>query len=94
MKMKLNPNSIPSQTSNKPDPKLKVWEHPWNKHMIAFDAEKVIKENGCTRKSDNAVLIKPNPPSQQAVERAKFVDKTYEWSGDNSVRSRSKRSDS
>jgi hypothetical protein len=39
-----------------------------------------------------AKLNKPNPPSQQAVEKAKFVDKTYHWSGDNSVRPRDKRS--
>ena len=24
-------------------------------------------------------LNKPNPPSPQAVEKAKFVDKTYKW---------------
>jgi len=37
-------------------------------------------------------LNKPNPPSQEAVEKAKFVDKTYHWSRDNSVRSRDERS--
>ena len=38
-------------------------------------------------------LNKPNPPSQEAVEKAKFVDKTYHWEGrDNSVRPRDKRS--
>jgi len=37
-------------------------------------------------------LNKPNPPSQEAIEKAKFVDKTYHWSGDDSVRSRNKRS--
>ena len=36
-------------------------------------------------------LNKPNPPSKEAVERAKFVDKTYHWAGSNSVRSRDKR---
>ena len=39
-------------------------------------------------------LNKPNPPSEEAVERAKFVDKTYEWSGSSSVRSGDKRTDS
>ena len=38
-------------------------------------------------------LKKPNPPSQEAVEKAKFIDKTYKWSGTDSVRSRDKRSD-
>jgi hypothetical protein len=37
-------------------------------------------------------LNKPNPPSQEAIEKAKFVDKTYKWSGDDSIRSRNKRS--
>ena len=39
-----------------------------------------------------ATLIKPNPPTKEAVERAKFVDKTYHWSGSDSVRPRNKRS--
>ena len=39
-------------------------------------------------------LKKPNPPTQQAVEQAKFIDKTYQWQpgGDGSVRPRNKRS--
>ena len=36
-------------------------------------------------------LNKPKPPSQEAIEKAKFVDKTYEWSGDNRVRPRNER---
>ena len=39
-----------------------------------------------------AILIRPNPPTKEAVERAKFIDKTYKWSGADSVRSRDKRS--
>ncbi len=31
-------------------------------------------------------LNKPNPPSQEAIEKAKFIDKTYQWSGDDSIR--------
>ena len=38
-----------------------------------------------------AKLIRPTPPSKEAVARAKFVDKTYHWSGSNSVRSGNKR---
>ena len=34
----------------------------------------------------------PNPPSKEAIEKAKFVDKTYRWSGDNRIRSGNKRS--
>ena len=37
-------------------------------------------------------LKKPNPPSQESVEKAQFVDKTYHWNG--SVRSGNQRSDS
>ena len=37
-------------------------------------------------------LKAPNPPSKEAIEKAKFVDKTYSWSGDNRIRSGNKRS--
>ena len=37
-------------------------------------------------------LNRPNPPTKEAIEKAKFVDKTYHWSGDDSIRSRNKRS--
>ena len=37
-------------------------------------------------------LIKPNPPSREAVERAQFKDKTYHWKRDDSVRPRNQRS--
>ena len=42
--------------------------------------------------SKPAKLIKPNPPSKEAVERARFVDKTYKWSGSDSIRSGGERS--
>ena len=38
-------------------------------------------------------LNKPKPPSQEAIEKAKFVDKTYHWKGSDSIRPRDKRSD-
>ena len=34
-------------------------------------------------------LKSPNPPTQEAIEKAKFVDKTYHWDG--GVRPRNKR---
>ncbi len=49
--------------------------------MKKFDAEKELENR----------LKKPKPPSKEAVERAKFVDKTYHWSGNDSVRPRNKR---
>ena len=45
----------------------KHYEHPWYK----------FNKN----EEDKAILIKPNPPSKEAVKRAKFVDKTYQWKG-------------
>jgi hypothetical protein len=40
-----------------------------------------------------AKLNKPKPPTQEAIEKAKFVDKTYVWDGGNgSIRPRNKRS--
>ena len=86
--MKLNPNSTRPKTSEKELTDYELcqlkspWEHPWNKHMRDWDAEKELDKK----------LNRPNPPSKEAVERAKFVDKTYHWSGDDSVRSRNKRS--
>ena len=55
--------------------------HPW------YDYTKValVEYYG-----DNFLqLNRPNPPSKEAIERAKFVDKTYEWKGrTNRIRSR------
>ena len=36
-------------------------------------------------------LNKPNPPTQEAIEKAKFVDKTYKWDRNSNTRPRSKR---
>jgi len=55
------------------------YEHPW------------YKKSGATKKSDQNILIKPNPPTKEAIEKAKFVDKTYQWSGTNRIRSGNKR---
>ena len=50
-----------------------------------------IFENGNYEHPWYKHLNKPNPPSQQDIEKAKFVDKTYVWSGRDSVRPRNKR---
>ena len=39
--------------------------------MIAWDAEKEVEN----------MLKKPNPPTPEAVEKAKFKDKTFTWNG-------------
>ena len=85
--MKLNPNLTRLQISKHevihPSETTRAdiyqnYEHPWYKF---------------NKNEDNkAQLIKPNPPSKESVERAKFVDKTYQWSGSDSVRPRDKRS--
>ena len=76
--MKLRPNSTPipiskHETVHKSEvTRLDIYEHyehPWYK----FNRSEKTK----------AELIKPNPPSKEAVERARFVDKTYEWKASN-----------
>ncbi len=59
------------------------YKHPWYEYNERLE----IKD---------AKLIRPNPPTKEAVERAKFVDKTYHWSQsrNNSIRPRDKRTDS
>ena len=57
------------------------WKHPWYEYNENLE----IKD---------AKLISPKPPSKESIERAKFIDKTYHWSGSDSVRPRDKRSDS
>ena len=37
--------------------------------MLKFDAEKELENQ----------LKRPNPPTKEAIEKAKFVDKTYKW---------------
>ena len=70
----------PKQNSTQPRIFDGGYEHPWYEYN--------------NNKNIEARLIKPNPPSKEAIERAKFVDKTYHWSGSDSVRSGNKRTDS
>ena len=67
--------------------------HPWYEYTtntpITDNENKFSEKNATVRNIGNKILIKPNPPSKEAVERARFIDKTYEWkSRDNSIRSR------
>ena len=52
------------------------YKHPWYEHNERLDENK---------------LNKPNPPTPEAIEKAKFIDKTYHWNRDDSVRPRDKR---
>ena len=67
--------------------------HPWYEYTtdtpIIDHENKFSEKNATVRNIGNKILIKPNPPSKEAVERAKFVDKTYEWTRrPSSIRSR------
>ena len=68
--MKLRPqqneSSTQQQTSDEP---IRIWEHPWNAHIRKWDAEKHWENE----------LKRPNPPTPESVNKAKFVDKTYSW---------------
>ena len=44
------------------------YKHPWYEYNERLE----IKD---------AKLIRPNPPTKEAVERARFIDKTYDWRG-------------
>ena len=65
---------------------MKLRNHQFSTQPRIFDGG---YEHPWYKKIDNP-LIKPNPPSKEAVEKAKFVDKTYHWDG--GVRPRNKRS--
>ena len=57
--------------------------HPWYQYNYSNIA--LVEYYG----KDSLQLNRPNPPSKEAVKRAKFIDKTYHWKGRNSsVRSR------
>jgi len=82
MNMKLNPNLTHPLISkhevvHPTEITREVYDHPWHRHVRSLEANKPIA---------------PNPPSKEAVERARFVDKTYHWNGgSDSVRPRNKR---
>ena len=62
----------PRQSSTQPRIFDGGYEHPW------YEQQRRYKDK----------LIKPNPPTKEAVQRAKFRDKTYEWNRDASNRRR------
>ena len=49
--------------------------HPW--YQYNYNNISLVEYYG----DKSLQLNRPNPPSKEAVERAKFVDKTYEWRG-------------
>ena len=57
--------------------------HPW--YQYNYNNISLVEYYG----ENSLQLNRPNPPSLEAIERAKFIDKTYEWKGrTNSIRSR------
>ena len=54
--------------------------HPWYDYnktsLVEYYGDKYLQLN------------RPNPPSEEARKRAKFIDKTYDWKSHNSIRSR------
>ena len=57
--------------------------HPWYEYN--YEKVSLVDYYG----KDSLQLNRPNPPSKEAVERAKFIDKTYHWqSGGSRIRSR------
>ncbi len=67
---------------------MKLRNHQFSTQPRIFDGG---YEHPWYKHTDNQ-LIRPNPPTQQAIEKAKFIDKTYHWNRDDSVRSGNKRS--
>ena len=64
--MKLNPDKRKSSTQLPTSDIYQEYVHPW----YEFN----------TKQEEQAVrLIRPNPPTAEAVKRAQFVDKTYIW---------------
>jgi len=48
-----------------------------------------LRKHQFSTQAQTSELKQPDPPSKQAIERAKFKDKTFHW--DSGVRSRNKR---
>ena len=78
--MKLRPNLTQPQIFKDGD-----YTHPWYTYQ---NNEKDIGQKWVYDSS----LNKPNPPSQEAVDKAQFKDKTFHWNRPDSVRSGNKRS--
>ncbi len=77
-----------------------TYRHPWYQHVAkengcARKSDKAISWYDYSKVAlveyygDKSLqLNRPNPPSKEAVERARFIDKTYEWKGrSDSIRS-------
>ena len=71
---------------------MKLRNHQFSTPPLTSEENKFSEKNGLVRNIGNTILIKPNPPSKEAVIRAKFKDKTYTWDRTSGIRPRNKRS--
>ena len=67
--MKLNPNTTRPQI-------FSHYEHPWYK----FESKSPIMQWDSRKE-----LIRPNPPTKEAIKKAQFVDKTFVWRNDTRI---------
>ena len=56
------------------------YEHPWYKHA---------SKSPVMEWKEPLKLNKPNPPTEEAVKRAQFKDKTFHWNRSSDIRPRS-----
>ena len=55
--------------------RMMLRNHPWYSEPV----KPRIFEDGDYEHPWYAHLKKPNPPTEEQIKKAKFVDKTYEW---------------
>ena len=70
---------------------MKLRNHQFSTPVRTSEEDKFSSKNVLVRNIGNKLLIKPNPPTKEAVKRAQFKDKTYQWSRSSDIRSRNKR---
>ena len=70
---------------------MKLRNHQFSTPPRIFEGSKYVHPWYEEEKKHKTRLIRPNPPTKEAIERAKFVDKTYHWSRDNDIRPRKQR---
>ncbi len=62
---------------------------PISKHEVVHPTEKTRAddiyehyEHPWYKFNSSEILVKPNPPTEAAIKKAQFVDKTYQWKKD------------
>ena len=69
----------------RPNPSVNLTQPPTSKHEVIHHSEKSRLdiyehyEHPWYKFNSTEQLKKPNPPTKEAIEKAKFVDKTYQW---------------